>query len=73
MTISIELDAPYSHMLTNDASDLGLPVEELAGKILCEQLESRRNEPRTPGDSEFRTAMEASFKQYDAAYRRLAQ
>jgi hypothetical protein len=69
MTLSIELDAQSLAELNRQAAELGIRAEELAGKMLNRQL-SKSNEM---ADSDFRAALEASFRENDEAYRRLAQ
>lgn len=73
MTLSIEIDAPYLDILNAEASNLGLPVEELVGQILQGHATKRRNWSRVASDAEFRAAMEGTLRDYDEAYRRLAK
>jgi len=73
MTISIELDRPSIEDLSREAVELGLPLEELAGRILHGHIRNRRNDSAVASDEAFRVAMEGTLQDYDEAYRRLAK
>jgi hypothetical protein len=72
MTLSIELDSPCLDSLTKEASALGVPLEELASRIL--HAHTHPIQGGIPAsDSAFREAMAATFEKNEELYRRLAK
>ncbi|MEI7683493.1 MAG: hypothetical protein WCL32_00590 [Planctomycetota bacterium] len=72
MTITIQLDGPQLAQLQREAASLGVPVERMAETIIRRQLDNS-SPVDTISDDEFRKAKEATFREYDELYRRLAK
>lgn len=72
VTITIHLDGPELAQLQREAASRGMPVERMAETMIRRQLDSSVPADAI-SDDEFRKAKEATFREYDELYRRLAK
>jgi hypothetical protein len=73
MTIAIPLEAPRFAVLQQEATDLGVTVEQLAADIIDRHIRIKTAPGSAVSDDAFKTAMEATLRENDELYRRLAR
>ena len=73
MTITIRLDDAFRNDFQLEAESLGISVDQLADDIIRRHAQSKSGDPGSATDPAFRSAMEASFRESDELYRRLAK
>lgn len=73
MTIQIELDEPGLAVLEQEASRLGVTVEQLAGTVLRSHIGSLGGRHLDASNAAFRKAMTDTFRDNEEVYRRLAK
>jgi hypothetical protein len=73
MTITIDLDGPGFSALAEEASGLGVSVEQLADTIIRRHLRARTAKGTIADDEVFRKAMADTFRENEEVYRRLAR
>ncbi len=73
MTIMINLDEPGFSALAEEASRLGVSVEQLADSIVRRHIRTRAGQGGVATDESFRMAMADTFRENEEVYRRLAK
>lgn len=73
MTIAIQLDASRLVALELEAAVLGVTLEQLATDIIDRHIRTKSAPGPTVEDTKFKAAMEATFRENDELYRRLAK
>ena len=73
MTITLQIEVTGLVALQQEASDLGVSVEQLATNIVQRHIRARTGPGSVAPDAAFQNAMADTFRRNEELYRRLAK